>query len=100
MTNDEIRMTNQAPISNTETARRRAASRSRVAVVLVVAFSLLIAARDAAACQIPVFRYALERWQPESVEIVIFHQGPLTKAQQSTIAALSGDAKTPANTSV
>ena len=29
----------------------------------------------AAACNIPVFRYALERWQPDPVELVVFTEG-------------------------
>ena len=32
------------------------------------------------ACQIPVFRYALERWQATPYEVVIFHRGPLSPA--------------------
>jgi hypothetical protein len=28
------------------------------------------------ACNVPVFRYALERWSPETYELVAFHRGP------------------------
>ncbi|HEX8911558.1 MAG TPA: hypothetical protein VF796_04290 [Humisphaera sp.] len=61
---------------------------------------LSVAARPAAACSIPVFRYALERWQPEPYEAVLFHKGPLTAAQQASVALLGGDAKAPVNVSV
>jgi len=29
----------------------------------------------ASACNIPVFRYALERWQPDQFEVIVFHDG-------------------------
>lgn len=29
------------------------------------------------ACNIPVFRYALERWKPDSCEIIVFHEAQL-----------------------
>jgi len=53
-----------------------------------------------AACQIPVFRYALERWRPEAIPAVVFHQGPLTKDQESALGALAGDPKAPVNMEV
>ena len=53
-----------------------------------------------AACQIPVFRYALERWRPEAIPAVVFHQGPLTQDQESAITALAGDPKAPVNIEV
>ncbi len=40
------------------------------------------------ACNVPVFRYALERWQPEPYEAVIFHRGPLSDADRAAVAAL------------
>ena len=36
-----------------------------------------ISAPSAFACSVPVFRYALERWQPDWYEVVVFHRGPL-----------------------
>jgi len=35
------------------------------------------------ACDVPVFRYALERWIPDPYEIVIFHRGSPTPDTQS-----------------
>jgi len=37
------------------------------------------------ACQIPVFRYALERWSAEPYEVTVFRQGPLNAAQQTAV---------------
>lgn len=39
----------------------------------------------AAACNIPVFRYALERWKPDPCEVIVFHKGALTPAQVELI---------------
>ncbi|NNE00099.1 MAG: hypothetical protein HKN47_22495 [Pirellulaceae bacterium] len=40
------------------------------------------------ACNIPVFRYALERWRPDPCEIIVFHREPVTKSQHQTIGSL------------
>ena len=42
----------------------------------------------AEACQVPVCRYALERWRPDPYELVIVHQGDLPKEQQSILIHL------------
>lgn len=44
---------------------------------VVVAASLVLAL-PAHACNVPVFRYALERWAPDAYEAVLFHDGELT----------------------
>lgn len=31
------------------------------------------------ACNIPVFRYALEKWKPDAYEVLVFHRGALPK---------------------
>ena len=48
----------------------------------------LCGAAPLVACDIPVFRYALERWAPDAYPIVIFHREPLNIAQQEAIAYL------------
>ena len=40
--------------------------------------ALIVCSALAAACNIPVFRFALERWKPDSCEIVVFHRGPMS----------------------
>ncbi len=57
--------------------------RLRGAILLV-----LLAGTSAFACQVPVFRYALERWPPDNYEIVVLHDGPLSLADQSRMAEL------------
>lgn len=34
------------------------------------------------ACNVPVFRYALERWRPDPYRLVLFHRGPLPESLQ------------------
>lgn len=45
----------------------------------------------ASACNVPVFRYALERWRPDSSDIVVFHGSPLTDAQQRSVQNLQSE---------
>mgnify|MGYP006865020984 CR=1 FL=1 len=40
------------------------------------------------ACSVPVFRYALERWPPDTYRYVVFHKGPLTAEQQTWVDQL------------
>jgi hypothetical protein len=40
------------------------------------------------ACNVPVFRFALERWRPDPYRAVLFHQGPLTAADLEILRPL------------
>ncbi|MFM7055575.1 MAG: hypothetical protein ACKO2P_01490 [Planctomycetota bacterium] len=56
--------------------------------------TLLLFSSTAAACNIPVFRYALERWNADPVEVLVFHRGPLSpdhRDQIRTLQTLAGD---------
>ena len=50
--------------------------------------ALLFAVVAAEACQVPVFRYALERWRPDPYQLVIVHDGNLTGEQKSNLVHL------------
>ncbi|MCA9062923.1 MAG: hypothetical protein KDA96_07685 [Planctomycetaceae bacterium] len=39
-------------------------------------------------CNIPVFRYALERWRPDNTDLIVFHDGPLTPSDEARLQAL------------
>lgn len=52
--------------------------KSRLSVSLLSAL-ICLTAISAFACSIPVFRYALEKWDSDLYQIVIFHKGKLTK---------------------
>jgi hypothetical protein len=44
---------------------------------LGVVLGLLLLAAAAPACNVPVFRYALEKWRPEPYRVSLFHRGPM-----------------------
>ena len=48
----------------------------------------------AIACNVPVFRYALERWEADPYEMVVFHREPLTAEQQALLAEMEKRVKT------
>lgn len=52
------------------------------------AILLALAAAAAPTCNIPVFRYALERWPAAPYDVVAFHRGPLTDEQSSALNVL------------
>ncbi len=62
------------------------------AAILVLALSV---ARLAQACNVPVFRYALERWPADVFEAVVFHRGSLNDDDQAAVRQL--DAASVAN---
>jgi len=49
---------------------------------------LMLCGSAAVACNIPVFRYALERWKPDASEIVVVHRGKLNDVDQTHVTAL------------
>jgi len=55
-------------------------------VLAVTVLSLVV--RPAAACRVPVFRYALERWAADTYRLVVFHRGPLTEKQRVEVKGL------------
>ncbi len=40
------------------------------------------------ACQVPVFRYVLERWRPETYQVLVYHRGPLAEPAQAALKIL------------
>jgi hypothetical protein len=53
---------------------------------ILLAFSVLAA--PLSACNVPVFRYALEHWAPDTYQALVFHRGPLTAEQQAAVTEL------------
>ncbi|MDA0659632.1 MAG: hypothetical protein O2931_06385 [Planctomycetota bacterium] len=58
----------------------------RLAAIALLA--LLLFAVRLVACQIPVFRYALERWEPDAYSVQVLYESPLTAEQESLISRL------------
>ena len=55
----------------------------------------LLLSATAVSCNIPVFRYALERWKADLLEIVIFHSRDLSAEEQQQVAQLGGGTSEP-----
>ena len=53
--------------------------------------SAIFAATPLHACSVPVFRYALEHWQPDAFQAVVFHRGPLSETQRAWVRDLGAD---------
>ena len=56
----------------------------RLPVILMLAICSV-----AQACNIPVFRYALERWAPDACQVFVFHQGALSSEDSAVLAQLT-----------
>lgn len=63
---------------------------SRPAAWAIVAVCLGLAAVVALACDTPVYRYALERWEPARYQIVYFHSGPAPAGDQAVLKYFDG----------
>ena len=53
----------------------------RTSMAATIAFSATIAV----ACNIPVFRYALERWRPDQCQVIIFHDTDFSTQQEQQL---------------
>ena len=76
--------------------------RTIIATLLVV-FAGIVAAPQVEACNIPVFRYALENWIPDAYHVLAVSKGPLSEAEVElveTLKAASDNSEHPANLSV
>lgn len=60
----------------------------RAGIVVFVAAVMGLAA-GASACSVPVFRYALEHWEPDPYRLTVFHRGPLSAAEADRVASLT-----------
>lgn len=49
---------------------------------------LVLAALVAEACNVPVFRFALERWRADAYRVTVVHQGPLSAEEKQLLAQL------------
>jgi hypothetical protein len=57
-------------------------------LLTLVLVCVCLAGLTSYACNIPVFRYALERWRPDICEFVLFHHGPLDEANRQQLSEL------------
>jgi len=73
--------------------RNRASNSSSVFLSCVVVLLVAAVSAPLIACSVPVFRYALERWNPNSHCAVIFHRGKLSKPQAAVCEQLAAGAQ-------
>ena len=52
----------------------------------------LVRATPVWACDVPVFRWAIERWLPDPYEVVIFKRGPMIPSHRATVDELESSA--------
>ena len=64
---------------------------NRIRAALYLALFFMQPSLALYACQVPVFRYALERWPADAYGLAVFHNGPLSKEQQDIIAVVDYD---------
>ena len=55
------------------------------------ALAVALSAVSLWACSVPVFRYALEKWAPDTYQATVFHRGPLSAAQEALARDLTRD---------
>jgi hypothetical protein len=65
---------------------RRGAGRWCVVIIVLLA---AVCSSSAEACNIPVFRYALERWKSDAYEVVVFYDQQLTAEQAAFLQRLT-----------
>ncbi|MCC6509982.1 MAG: hypothetical protein IT423_12820 [Pirellulaceae bacterium] len=59
----------------------------------LLAIAICLATTAAWACNIPVFRYALERWQPDACEVIVLHDEALSDAHAKMLEELEAAAR-------
>jgi hypothetical protein len=65
----------------------------------VAPLAVVICASPACACNVPVFRFALEKWPADLYEVVIIHRGELSASDKALVQNLTKD-KSAANCTV
>ncbi len=60
----------------------------RIATFALPLLGLALIVALAQACNVPVFRFALERWRADAYRLTIFHEGPLTVADKEVLTQL------------
>ena len=66
-----------------------------IGILLLIGFQVPLSA-----CDVPVYRYALERWEASLYQAIIFHQGPLSAEHTKLLKyldSLGNDEKRPVN---
>lgn len=62
----------------------------RLGLFMVLVTSMWALSIPATACSVPVFQWALDNWEPDAHELVVFHSGTLNAATQKLVDLYSG----------
>jgi hypothetical protein len=73
----------------------RLVHKSKIAAAAILILTTL--AGVASACNIPVFRYALERWKSDAYELIIFHDANFAPSKSAAIKALRASSERQGN---
>ena len=65
--------------------------RYQEAILYVCLVCVVVSFLPARACDVPVFRYALEHWPPDPYEVILFHRAPLEDADQEAADRLQAE---------
>lgn len=63
----------------------------RKSLTTFLCLALAVSTTTLLACSIPVFRYAVEHWNPDLFTLTVYHNGELTEAQQALLQRLQPD---------
>lgn len=69
-------------------SNRLRTKRIRSSLTCWLSLALIVIGLPLFACQVPVFRYALERWQADRYQIVVLHDGPLSEQESQALELL------------
>lgn len=73
--------------------QRRDGTRLKLArfarVIALASVALLGGFGTLLACNVPVFRFALERWRPDPYRVTVFHRGPLAESDRALTEKLA-----------
>lgn len=67
-------------------SRRSGLAGAMTAMTAIAAAAWACCGATAAACSVPVFRYALERWPADAYQVYVFHRGPLSDEEKARLA--------------
>lgn len=83
--------------SNMRVVARKVAFMNRLRLIRLVAVSAMLilvgSAATVTACNIPVFRYALENWQPDPYQVLVISRGSLDEQQMRWVETLRNASK-------
>ena len=84
-TNSRLAAFGRTFLSSSSPPRRASKGRR---TTTAVALMVIASASLAIACSVPVFRYALEHWRPDSYVAFVFHSGDLTTSEQVVVDSM------------